>query len=107
NFVRGAFVYAPDGQCLPIDGKHTKAYVISRKKFDRKLAVMAVDEGVALSLRTRAIGFERKDQKDKIERKISQTPIKLMVLTNGKHETISASVVIGADGVKSRIASYV
>ena len=29
-----------------------------------------------------------------------------MVLKNGKPETISASVVIGADGVKSRIASY-
>ena len=26
NSVRGVFVYAPDGQCLPIDGKQTKAY---------------------------------------------------------------------------------
>jgi geranylgeranyl reductase family protein len=106
NSVRGAFVYAPDGQCLPIDGKQTKAYVISRKIFDRKLAVMAVEEGVILSLRTRAVGLERRDPKNKIERKINQAPIKLMVLTNGKPETISASVVIGADGVKSRIASY-
>ena len=35
NSVRGAFVHAPDGQCLPIDGKQTRAHVVSRKNFDR------------------------------------------------------------------------
>lgn len=105
NSVRGAFVHSPDGQCLPIDGKRTKAYVVSRKNFDRKLAVMAVEEGVELSLRARAIGFEKDELKaEKEGSKSSQ--VKLRVLKNGKSETIYASVVIGADGVKSRIASY-
>jgi geranylgeranyl reductase family protein len=102
NSVRGAFVHSPDGQCLPIDGKQTKAYVVSRKNFDRTLAVMAVEEGVELALRTRAIGFERNNTETGKE--ISQ--VKLKVLRNGKPETIFTSVVIGADGVKSRIASY-
>jgi digeranylgeranylglycerophospholipid reductase len=102
NSVRGAFVHSPDGQCLPIDGKQTKAYVVSRKNFDRTLAVMAVEEGVELALRTRAIGFERNNTETGKE--ISQ--VKLKVIRNGKPETISTSIVIGADGVKSRIASY-
>jgi digeranylgeranylglycerophospholipid reductase len=106
NSVRGAFVYAPDGQCLPIDGKQTKAYVVSRKNFDRKLAVMAVEEGVELSMRTRAIGFEKWNPEACTRGKNSLTPVKLRVLRNGRPETISVSVVIGADGVKSRIASY-
>lgn len=105
NSVRGAFVHAPDGQSLPIDGKQTKAYVVSRKNFDRKLAVMALEEGVELSLRTRAIGFEKGNLEIGTGEKKSY-PVKLRILRNGMLETISISVVIGADGVKSRIASY-
>lgn len=112
NSVRGAFVHAPDGQYLPIDGKQTKAYVVSRKNFDRTLAVMAVEEGVELSLKTRAIGFEKESSevgtgtKENGKEKEKSLPVKLKILRNGKPETISTSVVIGADGVKSRIASY-
>lgn len=102
NSVRGAAVHAPDGQCLRIDGKQTKAYVVSRKNFDRTLAVMAVEEGVELALRTKAVGFERNSTET--DKEISQ--VKLKVLRNGKPENICTSVVIGADGVKSRIASY-
>lgn len=105
NSVRGAFVHAPDGQSLPIDGKQTKAYVVSRKNFDRKLAVMALEEGVELSLRTRAIGFEKGNLEICTGEKKSY-PVKLRILRNGMLETISTSVVIGVDGVKSRIASY-
>lgn len=110
NSIRGAFVYAPDGQCLPIDGKKTKAYVVSRKIFDRTLAVMAAEEGVEISLKTRAIGFEKENfetgSRTENGDKEQSSPMKLKIIRNGKTETISASVVIGADGVKSRIASY-
>lgn len=105
NSVRGAAVHAPDGQCLPIDGKHTRAYVVSRKNFDRALAVMAVEEGVELSLRTRAVGLEKTSPETDKEG-IEGSQVKLRILRNGEPETINASVVIGADGVKSRIASY-
>ncbi|MGB9927943.1 MAG: geranylgeranyl reductase family protein [Methanosarcina sp.] len=106
NSVRGAFVYAPDGQCLPIDGKQTKAYVVSRKNFDRKLAEMAVDKGVDLSLKTRAIGLERKENPKSQIQGSSNSQVELKVIKNGKEETIETSVIIGADGVKSRISSY-
>jgi geranylgeranyl reductase family protein len=110
NSVRGAFVHAPDGQCLPIDGKYTRAYVVSRKNFDRALAVMAVEEGVDLSLKTRAIGLDKENSETgtgtKGNKNKKNSPVKLRIIKNGKPETISTSVVIGADGVKSRIASY-
>jgi len=114
NSVRGAFVHAPDGQCLPIDGKKTKAYVVSRKNFDRNLAIMAVEEGVELSLKTRAVGLEKENSDTGAGVKGNGSgnenrknyPVKLKLLSNGKPETISTSVVIGTDGVKSRIASY-
>lgn len=106
NSVRGAFVHAPDGQFLPIDGKKTKAYVVSRKNFDRSLTAMAIEEGVELSLRTRAIGLEKADLKAEIGNFRNDPSVKLKVLKSGKPETINAGVVIGADGVKSQIARF-
>lgn len=105
NSVRGAFIHAPDGQCLPVDGKQTKAYVVSRKNFDRRLAEMAVEEGVELFLKTRAIGLEKKGKTESGDTG-HISPVKLKVIRNGKEETISTPVIIGADGVKGRIASY-
>lgn len=93
NSVRGAHIYSPDGNCLPIDGGKTKAYVVSRKMFDRKLVKMAVDAGVNVSIKTRAIGLDRSNKLQK-----------LSVLQNGIQKTITAGVVIGADGVRSNIA---
>ncbi len=93
NSVRGAHVYSPNGNCLPIDGGKTKAYVVSRKMFDRKLVAMAVDAGVDVSIRTRAIGLNRTNRLQE-----------LSVLQNGVPKIITANVIIGADGVRSNIA---
>ena len=93
NSVRGAHVYSPNGGCLPIDGGKIKAHVVSRKMFDRKLVKMAVDVGVDVSLRTRAIGLSRINSLQE-----------LSVLQNGVSKTITANVIIGADGVRSNIA---
>ncbi len=120
NSIRGAFVHAPDGNSLPIDGKQAKAYVVSRKSFDRTLATLAVEAGVELSLRTKAVGLEKAGlekaglkaepetgtKEDRKEGRKKDPFVKLKVLRNGKPEIINAGVVIGADGVKSRIARY-
>ena len=93
NSVRGAHVYSPNGNCLPIDGGKTKAYVVSRKMFDRKLVAMAVDAGVDVSIKTRAIGLNRTNRLQE-----------LSVLQNGVPKIITANIIIGADGVRSNIA---
>ncbi|WP_445474614.1 geranylgeranyl reductase family protein [Methanococcoides methylutens] len=95
NSVRGAFVHSPNGTCLPIDGRKTKAYVVSRKIFDRTLVSMAVDTGAKLILKGRVIGLQEKDGIQV-----------LSVIHMGRHITIKSRVVIGADGVKSNIARY-
>ena len=93
NSVRGAFVHPMNGPCLPIDGKKTKAYVVSRKIFDRRLAGMALEEDVELCLNSRVIAIEKADGKQKVS-----------IIRNGQPETIKTKVVIGADGVRSKLA---
>ncbi|NPE29559.1 NAD(P)/FAD-dependent oxidoreductase [Methanococcoides sp. SA1] len=95
NSVRGAFVNSPNGTRLPIDGKRTKAYVVSRKIFDRHLVSLAVDTGAELMLKGRVTGIQ---QKDGIQL--------LSVIHMGKMITVRSKIVIGADGVKSNVARY-
>ncbi|MBN2109836.1 MAG: NAD(P)/FAD-dependent oxidoreductase [Methanosarcinaceae archaeon] len=93
NKVRGAFVHSMNGTCLPIDGKRTKAYVVSRKIFDRTLASMAVESEVELRLNSRAVNLKRNNGIQKLQ-----------VMEKGRLHEIEAKVVIGADGVRSNIA---
>lgn len=93
NSVRGAFVHPMNGPCLPIDGKKTKAYVVSRKIFDRRLAGMALEEDVELCLNSRVNAIEKADGKQRVS-----------IVRNGQPETIKTKVVIGADGVRSKLA---
>ncbi|AKB85651.1 NAD(P)/FAD-dependent oxidoreductase [Methanococcoides methylutens] len=95
NSVRGAFVHSPNGTCLPIDGRKTKAYVVSRKIFDRRLVSMAVEEGAELLLKGRVTHLQEKNGIQV-----------LSVMHMGKPVTIRARVVIGADGVKSTVARF-
>lgn len=95
NSVRGAFVHSPNGTCLPIDGKRTKAYVVSRKIFDRHLVSLAVDTGAELMLKGRVTGIQQKNGIQLIS-----------VIHMGKRMTVRSKVVIGADGIKSNVAKY-
>ncbi|MGM0770303.1 MAG: geranylgeranyl reductase family protein [Halobacteriota archaeon] len=93
NSVRGAFVHSPNGTCLPIDGRKTKAYVVSRKIFDRRLVSMAVEEGAELLLKGRVTNLQE------------QNGIQVLsVMHMGNTFIIKGRIVIGADGVKSTIA---
>lgn len=93
NSVRGAYVHPPSERPLPIDGGRTKAYVVSRKMFDRTLFRMATDTGIDVMLRTRAVGLARSNS--------LQT---LSVLESGNLRTVQAKVIIAADGVRSNMA---
>ncbi|MBN2487896.1 MAG: NAD(P)/FAD-dependent oxidoreductase [Methanosarcinaceae archaeon] len=93
NDVRGAFIYSPGGGCLPIDGGKTKAYAVSRKMFDRRLVAMATQAGADILLRAKAVGLET-----------GPTVQTLDVLHKGLRKTITAGVVIGADGVQGKIS---
>jgi geranylgeranyl reductase family protein len=88
NKMKGAFVYAPNGEELKVEGKDVKAYVIDRKIFDRVLVERSLDEGVEILLKTRFIGMGNG---------------KISVLSDGERKEIHAAVVIGADGIQSSV----
>ncbi|MCZ7356282.1 MAG: NAD(P)/FAD-dependent oxidoreductase [Candidatus Methanoperedens sp.] len=92
NFIlarmKGAFVYAPNGEELCIRGKGVKAYVIDRKIFDRSLVERSLDEGSELLLKTRFVGMEGS---------------KIKVISNGERQDIEVNIVIGADGIQSSV----
>jgi geranylgeranyl reductase family protein len=88
NKMKGAFVYAPNGEELVIRGSDVKAYVIDRKIFDRALAESALNAGADMLLKTRFIGMGRG---------------KISVISNGEQMEIYADIVIGADGIQSSV----
>lgn len=94
NSVRGAYVHAPDGRCLPIGGKKTRAYVVLRKILDRKLASMAAESGVDIYLKSYV---EILKQDDDFQR--------LSVISNGVPVEFKSKVVIAADGPRSKIST--
>ncbi len=89
NKMKGAFVYAPNGEELCVQGKEVKAYVIDRKIFDRALVERSLDAGVDMLLKTRFIGMEKG---------------KITVMSNGGKKEIYADIVIGADGIQGSVA---
>jgi digeranylgeranylglycerophospholipid reductase len=91
--IRGAFVYAPDNRSITIDGKRTMTYVVERKIFDRELAKAATSAGSEVLV-------------DTAVRSLKKVPggVVLEAMSEGKITHFKTKVVIGADGVKSKIA---
>ncbi|MDK2892869.1 NAD(P)/FAD-dependent oxidoreductase [Methanohalophilus sp.] len=96
NTVRGAYVHAPDGTCIPIDGRNTRAYVVLRKVFDRKLATMAADAGVDIFLKSHVHNLAYENGLNTIH-----------VTQKGLQVKFKSKVVIAADGPRSEISRIV
>ncbi|MBP2030526.1 geranylgeranyl reductase family protein [Methanohalophilus levihalophilus] len=93
NSVRGSFVHAPNGTCVSIDGRDTRAYVVLRKIFDRKLAEMAANLGVDIFL------------KSHVHNLVLENGINTLFVTQGSDiAEFKAKVVIAADGPRSQIS---
>ncbi|MCD1295660.1 NAD(P)/FAD-dependent oxidoreductase [Methanocella sp. CWC-04] len=93
--IRGAFVYAPNNRSVVIDGRRTMTYVIERKIFDREMARSAASAGAEILLKTSA-------------RSVKKTREGTILYASGEGGDleIKTKIVIGADGVKSKIAKY-
>lgn len=86
--IKGAYLYAPNGEEALIRGKEIKAYVIDRKIFDRALVEKAVHKGADILMKTRFVGLDNG---------------KISVISNGKMKEISGNIIIGADGIQSGV----
>jgi len=103
NAIKGADVYPPSGRRLRIVGKETKAYVVSRKMFDRQLAFKAAAVGVEYLMKAQAVGLEEivfADDSGDMKCRA------LQILHGGEVKTLYAKVIIAADGIRSRTAGF-
>ncbi len=97
--LKGSRIYAPDGTKVEMSEEIAGAevgYVIERKVFDRALAEQAAKAGAEVRVKTRATSLLIEDDFVKGAR--------LMHL--GKEYDVRAKIVIGADGVESKVGRW-
>lgn len=94
--IYGARLYAPDGTKMELSDKRPVGYVLERKIFDRALAGSAASMGAEVRSKTQAISLIKEDG--------------LVCGIRGKHMgedfEARAKVVVGADGIESRIGKW-
>lgn len=97
--LKASHIYAPDGTRIEmaeeISGGEV-GYVLERKVFDRALAEHAAKAGAEVRVKTRATGLIIEDDFVKGAR--------LMHL--GKEYDVRAKIVIGADGIESKVGRW-
>jgi digeranylgeranylglycerophospholipid reductase len=97
--LKGSRIYSPDGTKVEMAEEVAGAevgFVIERKVFDRALAEQAAKAGAEVRVKTRATGLIIEDDFVKGAR--------LMHL--GKEYDVRAKIVIGADGVESKVGRW-
>lgn len=96
--IKWAKIYYPDGiEVLEGGGKGEVAIVLERKLFDRYLAKLAANAGASIYVKTAAIGLERK----------ADGTVDVVLRRCGEKFSVGAKIVIGADGIESRVGKWV
>lgn len=90
--IKGATVFTSKDEKFKFTTEDTKAYVIDRKKFDQCLFQKAKKEGVHTRKQTRAINYN--------------PPLLTIEDQDGKQSKIKTKLVIGADGVESKVRKW-
>jgi digeranylgeranylglycerophospholipid reductase len=97
--VKGARIYAPNGMSIIMSedkGGSEVGYVLERKVFDRGLAMEAARSGANVMVKTRALGLLKK----------GGVPCGISALRIGEPLQIEAPLIIGADGVESKVGRW-
>jgi digeranylgeranylglycerophospholipid reductase len=97
--VKGARICAPDGTSIVMSedkGGNEVGYVLERKVFDRALAMEAARAGAKVMVKTRALGLLKKDG----------MPCGISAMRIGEPLQIDAPLIIGADGVESKVGRW-
>ncbi|MHC1610622.1 MAG: geranylgeranyl reductase family protein [Candidatus Methanospirareceae archaeon] len=96
--VNGANIYAPDGTKVEMsdEGMGVVGYVLERRLFDKYLASEAARAGAEVRVKTEAYGLIKGDGYAK----------GVYLRCMGENKRVSARVVVGADGVESRVGRW-
>ncbi len=93
--IKGFHLYAPNGKKVSRVWTETQGYVLERKIFDKYLASLAARAGSEIMVKTPALGIDY--DKDGLKVKASHF---------GESIEIKTRMVIGADGVESKVARW-
>ncbi|MCD1296007.1 digeranylgeranylglycerophospholipid reductase [Methanocella sp. CWC-04] len=97
--VTGSRIYSPDGTMVELAEKHSGnevGYVLERKIFDREIAKLAAKAGAEVQVKTQARGLI-----------IENGYVKgIKGMYRGTEFEARAKVVVGADGVESRVGRW-
>ncbi|MDZ7271028.1 MAG: NAD(P)/FAD-dependent oxidoreductase [candidate division KSB1 bacterium] len=93
--IRGAFLYAPNGMRVCLETSDL-GYILNRKLFDYDLARLAAEAGAEVLTKANVTGLILRDG--------VVHGVQLMHL--GRAYTVQCSIVIGADGVESRVGRW-
>lgn len=109
NRARAIKLFTPKGKCIEFEPGNVEICVLNRDRFEQMLVARAERKGVRVMLRTTAVSGETKGGGgDGSGRRLSG--VRLMGDTDdGEREEVMVrpKVVIGADGVESRVGRWV
>lgn len=97
--IKGATIYVPGAAPIKMrakDENQVYGYILERKIFDRALVERAAKAGVEVYTKTSATGLIMKDGR------VAGVKIKRL----GEEKEVMANVVIGADGVESKVGRW-
>ncbi len=97
--MEGARIYSPDRTCVTLSAEQAgneTGYVVYRDIFDQELARLAARDGAKIMMNTQATGLLK--DKDKIKG--------VKVKHFDEEFEIEADIVVGADGVESKIGKW-
>ena len=95
NEVRGAEIFSPKGRRMIVDAHRTEAVVVDRAKFDRAIVTHAIKQGAQTLLGTKALVGRQRDG-----------GVEVVVDRDGRQQSLTAKLLIGADGVQSVVAKW-
>jgi digeranylgeranylglycerophospholipid reductase len=100
NEISGVILVAPNGREVVVEGLQGFGYILDRKIFDYELSLMAAEKGA--EVRTKAYVYEVIH--DGTNGNGAVTGVRVQHL--GKNYDVRAKVVIGADGIESRVGRF-
>jgi geranylgeranyl reductase family protein len=90
--ITGAYIHPATGPELPLGGDRVRAVAIDRVRWDETLCEQAQRAGADL-IRARLVDAERRNGGQRLH-----------LQTNGRRSTMTARLLVGADGAHSRVA---